>query len=104
MLERLGYAVLAAPTPEAALRLAESHTGTIDLLVTDVIMPGMSGKELGERLLNAFPRVKLLYMSGYTADVIAHHGVLDDGVLFMQKPFSMKDFAIKLRQALGKPR
>lgn len=102
MLDRLGYTVLVAATPEEALRLADSHAGTIDLLVTDVIMPGMSGKELGERLLDAFPGVKLLYMSGYTADVIAHHGVLEDGVLFMQKPFSMKDFAVKVRQALGK--
>jgi CheY-like chemotaxis protein len=102
MLETLGYTVLAAAGPDNALRIAESHADTIDLLVTDVVMPGMSGKELSARVRAACPRAKVLYVSGYTADVIAHHGVLDEGVLFMEKPFSMKDMATKVRQALNR--
>jgi two-component system cell cycle sensor histidine kinase/response regulator CckA len=102
MLETLGYTVLAAAGPDNALRLVASHAGAIDLLVTDVVMPGMSGKELSERVRAACPLAKVLYVSGYTADVIAHHGVLDEGVLFMEKPFSMKDMATKVQQALNR--
>jgi YesN/AraC family two-component response regulator len=68
--------------------------------MTDVVMPEMNGRELAGNLLSRFPDLKRLFMSGYTANVIAHHGVLDEGVHFIQKPFSMKDLAGKLREAL----
>jgi signal transduction histidine kinase/ActR/RegA family two-component response regulator len=104
MLERLGYAVLAAATPGQAIRLAHEHAGEIHMLMTDVVMPEMNGRDLAGNLLSIYPDLKRLFMSGYTADVIAHHGVLDAGVCFIQKPFSLKDLAAKLRQVLGKDR
>jgi two-component system cell cycle sensor histidine kinase/response regulator CckA len=73
----------------------------IDLLMTDVIMPEMNGRDLAKRLLSFYPSIKRLFMSGYTANLIAHHGVLDKGVNFIQKPFSNKDLAAKVREALG---
>jgi PAS domain S-box-containing protein len=100
MLEKLGYRVLAADSPREALRLAAEHTGRIELLITDVIMPEMNGKELSKQLLALHPELKLLYMSGYTADVIAHHGVLDQGVHFLQKPFLHNDLSVKVREVL----
>ena len=80
--------------------LAQEHGGEIHLLITDVIMPEMNGRELAERLQSLYPDLEVLFMSGYTADVIAHRGVLDEGVHFMQKPFSSRDLAIKVREAL----
>lgn len=103
MLETLGYTVLFAGTPGEALHLAEAHTGDISLLLTDVVMPEMSGSELAEQLQGLYPDIKTLYMSGYTANVIAHRGVLDDGVNFIQKPFSITDLAVKVRAALDEP-
>jgi PAS domain S-box-containing protein len=100
MLERLGYTVLAAGTPGEAVRLAQEHPGRIDLLLTDVIMPEMNGRDLAKNLLSIYPDIRRLFMSGYTASVIAHHGVLDQGVHFIHKPFSMKDLGEKLREAL----
>jgi two-component system, cell cycle sensor histidine kinase and response regulator CckA len=100
MLERLGYRVLGAATPGEALRLAEQHSGEIHLLMTDVVMPEMNGRDLAKGLLALYPRLKRLFMSGYTSDVIAHHGVLSDGVNFIQKPFTMKILAEKLREIL----
>ena len=100
MLEQLGYTVLAAGTPGEAIRLAEEHAGEIHLLMTDVVMPEMNGRDLAERLLSLYPDLKCLFMSGYTANVIAHHGVLDEGVHFIQKPFSMQDLAAKVREVL----
>jgi two-component system, cell cycle sensor histidine kinase and response regulator CckA len=102
MLEELGYTVLAAGTPDEAIRLAETHSGEIHLLITDVVLPGMDGKELAERLGRASSGIKCLFMSGYTANVIAHRGVLEDGVQFIQKPFSMDELAVKVRCALGR--
>ena len=101
MLERLGYAVLAASTPGEALRLAGKRDGPIRLLLTDVIMPEMNGRELFVRLLALRPDLKCLFMSGYTANVIAHHGVLDAGMNFIQKPFSINDLANKVAEALN---
>ncbi len=101
MLERQGYTVLAAATPGKAIRLAHEYRGRIDLLMTDVVMPEMNGRELAGNLLSHYPDLKRLFMSGYTANVIAHHGVLDEGVNFIQKPFSMKDLGRKLREVLG---
>jgi PAS domain S-box-containing protein len=100
MLTRLGYTVVAAATPGEAIRLALEYRGRIDLLMTDVVMPEMNGRELAGNLLSHFPDLKRLFMSGYTANVIAHHGVLDDGVHFIQKPFSIKDLGGKLRETL----
>lgn len=101
MLKRQGYTVLTACTPGEAIRLAEEHTGEIHLLMTDVIMPEMNGRELAKCILSFHPKVRRLFMSGYTANVIAHHGVLDAGVNFIQKPFSSRDLAAKIREALG---
>jgi CheY-like chemotaxis protein len=100
MLTRLGYTVVAAATPGEAIRLAHEYQGRIDLLMTDVVMPEMNGRELAGNLLSYYPYLKRLFMSGYTANVIAHHGVLDQGVHFIQKPFSKKDLGAKLREAL----
>jgi DNA-binding NtrC family response regulator len=100
ILRQHGYTVLAARTPEAALQLAESHAGPIHLLVTDVVMPGMNGKELHERLHAGHPGMKCLFMSGYTAEVIASHGVLETGVEFLQKPFTIQTLAEKVRETL----
>ena len=101
LLERQGYTVLAANTPGEAVRLAGQHAGRIHLLMTDVVMPEMNGRTLAQKLVAADPKLKLLFMSGYTADVIAHNGVLEDGVNFIQKPFSRQDLSVKLREVLG---
>jgi signal transduction histidine kinase/CheY-like chemotaxis protein len=103
MLERLGYAVLPANTPDEALDLARKYAGQIHLLVTDVVMPEMNGRDLAQEMLAFYPDIKRLFMSGYTADVIAPHGVLDEGEQFLQKPFSIKDLTAKVRLALGEP-
>jgi len=100
LLEGFGYTVLAAPTPGEAIRLAEELAGKIHLLIADVVMPQMNGRELAANLTSRYPDLKRLFMSGYTADVIAHHGVLDEGVNFIQKPFSVQDLAAKVREVL----
>jgi two-component system, cell cycle sensor histidine kinase and response regulator CckA len=100
MLEELGYTVMTADSPNQALRLAEEGPIKIDLLITDVVMPGMNGKELSSQLQEICPGLKTLFMSGYTANVIAHRGVLDEGIHFIQKPFSTESMAIKVRAAL----
>jgi CheY-like chemotaxis protein len=101
MLERLGYTVLAARTPGEAIRRAREHAGRIDLLMTDVVMPEMNGRDLATNILSRYPDIRRLFMSGYTANVIAHQGVLDPGVHFLQKPFSMQALGAKIRDALG---
>jgi PAS domain S-box-containing protein len=100
VLKHLGYTVLATNSPIEALQVAEQHQTRIDLLMTDVIMPEMNGRDLSKQLLASHPHLKCLFMSGYTADVIAHHGVLEAGVLFIQKPFTQKDLATRLREVL----
>jgi PAS domain S-box-containing protein len=100
ILETIGYAVIAAGTPGEAIRLAREHKGQNDLLITDVVMPEMNGRDLARNLLTIYPDIKRLFMSGYTANIIAHHGVLDDGVHFIQKPFSKNDLAAKTEEAL----
>lgn len=104
MLERMGYTVLPANTPGQAINLAREYKGDIHLLMTDVVMPGMNGRDLADNLLSVYPNIKRLFMSGYTANVIAHHGILDEGVQFIQKPFSKKNLAIKIRLALDQDR
>jgi signal transduction histidine kinase/CheY-like chemotaxis protein len=99
MLESLGYEVLSADTPGRAVTLAETHEA-IHLVLTDVVMPEMNGRDLAGRLCAMHPNLKCLFMSGYTADVIAHHEVLDKGVHFLQKPFSKEELAARVRSAL----
>jgi nitrogen-specific signal transduction histidine kinase len=99
-IERLGYTILTANSPAEAMRQAEEYKGAIDLLVTDIVMPGMNGRELAERLRQRFPGLKCLFMSGYSADIIAKQGVLEEGIHFLAKPFSLRDIAFKARQAL----
>jgi PAS domain S-box-containing protein len=100
MLELLGYKVLAAGTPGAAIELAQKHRGEIDLLMTDVVMPKMNGRELVDRLRKLNLKFKTLFMSGYTINVISHHRGLDEGVHFIQKPFSHENLAVKVRETL----
>ena len=102
MLRSFGYRVLTASSPAEALRIAREHRGTIDLLISDVVMPEMNGRDLARSLLPLYPQMKRLFMSGYTADVIAHHGVLAEGVFFLQKPFTMKLLSSRIREALAK--
>jgi PAS domain S-box-containing protein len=99
-LAALGYTVVAAETPAEALRLAAAHAAPIHLLVTDVVMPGMSGRDLAERLAEQRPDTKCIFMSGYTADVIVHRGVLDEGMHFLSKPFPRDALALKVREVL----
>jgi len=101
MLEKLGYRVLAAPTPGEAIRRAGEHAGEVHLLLTDVIMPEMNGRDLANSLIGLHPEIRSLFMSGYTSDVIAPHSVLEEGVHFLQKPFSLQTLAAKVREALA---
>jgi response regulator RpfG family c-di-GMP phosphodiesterase len=95
---------LAARTPEEALSLVSRHPGPIHLLVSDVVLPGMNGKELKQRLEILRPSIRCLFISGYTADIIAHHGVLDEGIQFLQKPFPALELPRKARALLDAPR
>ncbi len=100
VLEELGYIVLTANRPKEAIELVKEHTGGIHLLVTDVIMPEMNGLELANSLQSLCPDLKRVFMSGYTSNTIVHHGVLDEGVHFVQKPFSKRDLGNAVRKAL----
>jgi two-component system sensor histidine kinase EvgS len=102
ILGKLGYTVLTAGTPGEALRLVKEDAGEIHLLITDVIMPEMSGIVLAEKIRETRPAMRVLFMSGYTANAIAHRGILDNGVQFIQKPFSMRGIAAKVRTVLDK--
>ena len=101
MLADLGYRVLATSSPLEAIDLAQKHPEQIALLVTDVVLPEMNGRDLAARMQNDQPELKCLYMSGYTANVIAHHGVLDKDIQFIDKPFSKKDFGHKIARILA---
>ncbi|MBS1114610.1 MAG: sensor hybrid histidine kinase [Nitrospirae bacterium] len=101
MLEEIGYTVLVAKTPMEALSLCEKKDTPIDLLLTDVVMPGMKGTELRDKIEALRPGIKVMFMSGYTSNVIVHHGVLQEGVHFIQKPFKINDLSRKVRDALG---
>jgi PAS domain S-box-containing protein len=101
ILKRHGHNVLAASTPGEAIRLAGEYGGDINLLITDVIMPEMNGHSLAKNLQLLYPNIKILFMSGYTADVIADNNMLHESVCFMQKPFSLQDLASKVTEALG---
>jgi two-component system, cell cycle sensor histidine kinase and response regulator CckA len=100
ILRRQGYSLIVAGNGVEALNRLASSNGPVDLLLTDVVMPDMNGKELFTRAADKHPGIKVLYMSGYSQDVIAHHGVLDEGVRFIQKPFTIHALATKVREAL----
>ncbi|WP_051327088.1 PocR ligand-binding domain-containing protein [Desulfatibacillum aliphaticivorans] len=100
ILTRLGYTVISAESGGHALEILKEDKTPIDLLLTDVIMPKMNGKELFTRIAEIHPKIKVLYMSGYTGDVIVHHGILDEGVFYLPKPFSVSGLAEKVREAL----
>jgi len=100
ILETLGYTVIPAETPTEAITKTENYEDAIHLLLTDVIMPEMNGRELAEKIASLKPGLIALFMSGYTANVIAHHGVLEEGVRFVQKPFTVESLARKVRQSL----
>jgi len=102
MLEQLGYTVLPAPSPTAAIGLAREHAGGIDVMMTDVVMPEMNGRDLANIVTGMQPGLKCLFTSGYTDNIIAHHGVLDEGMDFIQKPFAMKDLAAKIQNVLDR--
>ena len=103
LLEAFGYRVLEAADPDEAMAVSRRHVGPVDLLLTDVIMPGISGRELADRLRAERPALKILYMSGYTDRAIVHHGVLDPDVAFLEKPFAAADLRRKVREVLDGP-
>lgn len=100
MLRELGYTVFAVNDPEDALLYANEFSDKIDLLLTDVIMPKMNGRDLANTITTRHPTIRCLFMSGYTADIIAHQGVLDEGINFLQKPFSVQNISNKIRAVL----
>jgi two-component system cell cycle sensor histidine kinase/response regulator CckA len=102
-LEEVNYTILAAGTPAEAVHIAESHPGPIHLMVTDVILPGISGPRLAFRLSTVRPEMKVLYVSGYTYDTIAQHGALKPGVAFLQKPVSLKMLVSRVSEMLATP-
>ena len=99
-LQSYGYTVLAASSAATALELSRQHVGLISLVVTDVVMPGINGRNLGEQLTQLRPEMKVLYISGYTDNAIVHHGVLDAETAFLQKPFTPDALARKVREVL----
>jgi two-component system cell cycle sensor histidine kinase/response regulator CckA len=103
ILERQGYTVLEAPNGTTALELATRFSGPIDLLLTDVVMPETSGRQLAERFLKFRPAGKVLFMSGYTDDAVVLHGVLESGTPYLQKPFSARGLGMKVREVLEAP-
>ncbi len=103
MLRHCGYQVLEAAEGADALRVAQAHQGTVHVLLTDVVMPGLSGRETADQLTAAYPGLRVVFMSGYTNESIDHHGVLEPGVEFIQKPFTLVDLMRKVRQVLSSP-
>jgi two-component system, cell cycle sensor histidine kinase and response regulator CckA len=104
ILQGSGYTILEAGGGLDALRVCETYNGEIQLMVTDVVMPGMSGRELADELSSLRPEMRVLYVSGYTEDAIGEYGVLEEGVHFLQKPFRPCDLARKVREVLDTSR
>ena len=100
-LQAKGYRVVEADNGKAGLAAAAGHKGIIDLVITDVVMPGMSGRELAQQLVKARPETKVLYLSGYTEDAIISEGAIDGGTAFLQKPFTLQNLSRKVREVLG---
>lgn len=103
MLRASGYTVLSAAGPAAALTLSDRYPGPIHLLLTDVVMPEMSGRELCRRLKSLRSRTRVLYMSGYTDEALGRHGVLEPGTFLLQKPFRVAALGQKVREVLDAP-
>jgi CheY-like chemotaxis protein len=103
VLRSLGYHVLTAANPTAALPILEHRSRRIDLLLTDVVMPGMNGRELGARAQKIRPGLRVLYMTGYSRNAVVHHGRLDEGVELVQKPIAQSHLAAKVRDLLDQP-
>jgi DNA-binding NtrC family response regulator len=102
VLQESGYRVLEAPDADVAFRVCEQHTGPIHLLLTDVVLPRMSGRQLAEQLIAMRPGMSLLYMSGYMDDSVIPDGVLDSGIAFLQKPITLNALLTKVRQVLDR--
>jgi two-component system cell cycle sensor histidine kinase/response regulator CckA len=100
-LQMIGYRVIEAENGHTALELAAMHNGKIHLLMTDVVMPGISGRELSERVKAVRPDIRVLFMSGYTDQAVVHHGILESDAVLLQKPFTLNALALKLREILG---
>jgi DNA-binding NtrC family response regulator len=103
VLRERGYSVIEGQNAEDAVRLAKKHGAQIHLLLTDVVMPGMSGHDLAKRLTAQHPNLRVLYMSGYTYNIFAENETLEDGLSFLQKPFTPKALAQRVREALDRP-
>lgn len=101
MLESMGYTAVAVQMPDEAVAIVKQGTQQFDLLLVDVVMPGLNGVEVAACVLELQPGMRVLYMSGYTAEAIVHRGVLNEGVHFLQKPFSSSELAEKIREVLG---
>jgi CheY-like chemotaxis protein len=101
-LDQSGYKVFSASTGDEAIGIAKDHKGKIDLLLTDVVMPGMNGRELADRLVEFHPETKVLFTSGYTDDAIVRHGIMTDRMAFIGKPYSISSLAKKIREVLEK--
>jgi DNA-binding response OmpR family regulator len=99
-LEKQGYRVIEAADGAVAMQIAVAHEGVIHLLLTDVIMPGMNGRELAQRISEIRPHTKVLYMSGYTENVIGRNGTLDPGITLLQKPFTLRELKTRVREVL----
>jgi CheY-like chemotaxis protein len=102
ILRRLGYGVLVASGGDEAIAIAQSYAGKISLLLTDVVMPNMSGRQVADNLLKLRPGLKILYLSGYTDSTVVHHGVLENSLDFLPKPFSREVLARKIREILSR--
>jgi CheY-like chemotaxis protein len=103
VLSRQGYEVIAARHGEEAIEIAKRHLDRIDVLLTDVVMPGISGRQLADRLSRIRPGIRVIYMSGYAEDAIVQHGVLEDGIDFLLKPFLPEVLTTRLREVLDRP-
>ena len=102
VLERQGYRVLDAEEGMEALRIASEFPDSIELMITDVVMPRMSGRELAERITALIPDLKVIFLSGYAEDAVAHHGVLDDNINFLAKPYNRDDLLTLIREVLDR--
>jgi len=100
LLQQLGYRLLTAESGDQALQLLAEFGEPVNLLITDVVMPGMNGRELATEVTRRHPETAVLYTSGYTENIIVHHGVLEDGLQFLGKPYSFRALATRIRQIL----
>ena len=101
ILEHLSYSVLVAASPHESIKLVEDYKGKIDLLITDIVMPEINGRDLAQKICALRPNVKVIFTSGYTEDVIVHHGVLKEHLNFIGKPYSIQSLSQKIRDVLS---